>query len=307
MQDPSPPARHRDSGFNPKWQDQCNVSWGGQVDTAGAGDGQMESITEEIAIERLRQNDDLSLRYYAAWWLGRMRSNHPEAVPLLVSALRQRGSPDPGTHGDHREVARNAARALGKLGDQAAIPELLIALEDDDHGLREAAARSLGSLRAVEAIVPLCRRLDSGLDGAGAAAHGSARLQEPCDAMVEALGALGDSSTEVIAVIEPFTRHERALIRSAAFRALLELTAEPRWGRCLIDLLEHPQLNVRRAAMIDLGELGWSPALKAISSAVVENNFKLMALRGLLENGHRFSSSTDEDQLNILTAMDALL
>jgi hypothetical protein len=47
---------------------------------------------------------------------------------------------------EENAVARNAARALGKLAPaaQAAIPDLLDTLEDEDPGLREAAARALG-------------------------------------------------------------------------------------------------------------------------------------------------------------------
>ncbi|MGB7563552.1 MAG: HEAT repeat domain-containing protein, partial [Prochlorococcaceae cyanobacterium] len=49
-----------------------------------------DPISEDEALARLRQSEDQSLQYYAAWWLGRTRSRHPEAVPLLRRALRQR-------------------------------------------------------------------------------------------------------------------------------------------------------------------------------------------------------------------------
>ena len=69
----------------------------------------------------------------------------------------------------------------------------------------------------------------------------------------------------VLAVIEPFVAHERPLIRSAASRALLQLTQERRWGDQLVQLLQHQQLQVRRAALMDLGPpVGarlWSPLL----------------------------------------------
>ena len=54
--------------------------------TAGAG----EPITEAEALRRLRLTNDPSAQYYAAWWLGRNRSVHPDAVPLLRLALGQR-------------------------------------------------------------------------------------------------------------------------------------------------------------------------------------------------------------------------
>ena len=107
-------------------------------------------ISEAEALARLRQSHDPSQQYYAAWWLGRMRSQHPDAVPLLIAALQQRQPRDPGAGVEENAVARNAARALGKLGlaAQPAIKELLTVLDDPDDGLREAAARALGELGA---------------------------------------------------------------------------------------------------------------------------------------------------------------
>ncbi len=246
-----------------------------------------DPISEEEALRRLRQADDPSAQYYGAWWLGRHRSRHPEAVPLLRTALGQRRPRDPGAGVEENAVARNAARALGKLGAAAApaIPDLLAALEDGDHGLREAAARALGELRAVEAVEPLRRRLASGPAVAGGQQPGSPRLQEPCEALLEALGDIGLADGAVVAVIRPFVTHERPLIRSAACRALLQLTGEPQWGQQLVQLLQHPQLQVRRAALMDLGAVGWRPALEPIAATLAENSLKLIALRGLAEGG----------------------
>ncbi len=263
-----------------------------------------EPISEAEAIERLRQTADSSQQYYGAWWLGRMRSQHPEAVPLLQLALRQRKPRDLGAGVEDNAVARNAARALGKLAPaaHAAIPDLLDTLEDQDDGLREAAARALGELKAQAAVAPLCRRLASGPAGAGALRPGTPRLQEPCEAMLEALGEIGVASAEVLEVVEPFVGHERPLIRSAAARTLLQLSGEARWDNVLLELLEHPQLQVRRAALMDLGAAGWRPALGAIERTLAENSLKLIALRGLVEAG---SGEPGEEAL--LACMDALL
>jgi phycocyanobilin lyase alpha subunit len=254
---------------------------GGSTETSVLAAG--EPISEAEALRRLRQTDDQSLQYYAAWWLGRMRSRHPEAVPLLRAALSQRQPRDPAAGVEHNAVARNAARALGKLGDASAIPDLLATLEDEDDGLREASARALGELRAENAVVPLCARLASGPSGAGAPLPNSPRLREPCEALIEALGDIGIGSDAVLSVIEPFTDHDRPLIRSAAARALLQLSGDPRWGQLLLELLRHPQLQVRRAALMDLGAVGWRPALEPIRGTLAENSLKLIALRGLAE------------------------
>jgi phycocyanobilin lyase alpha subunit len=278
--------------------------------------GNGDPISEEEALRRLRLSDDPSAQYYAAWWLGRNRSRHPDAVPLLQEALRLRRPRDPGAGVEENAVARNAARALGKLGApaQAAIPDLLATLQDDDHGLREAAARALGDLRAREAVEPLRQRLASGPAVAGAQQPGTPRLQEPCEALLEALGEIGDGRQEVVAVIEPFVQHERPLIRSAACRALLQLTGDARWGDQLVVLLQHQQLQVRRAALMDLGAAGWRQALEPIAATLAENSLKLIALRGLVEQAPAAAESTapsaltpDPATVAVLDAMDALL
>jgi len=261
-------------------------------------------IDENEALARLR-SDDPSAQYYAAWWLGRNRSRHPEALPLLLSALQQRRPRDPGAGVEENAVARNAARALGKLGDPEAIPELLAALEDEDDGLREAAARALGELGAEAAVPALVRRLASGPAGAGAPRSDSPRLQEPCEALLESLGEIGIADASVRAVIEPFTGHERPLIRSAACRALLQLSGDARWASELQSLLAHSQLQVRRAALMDLGASGWRPALEPIRTTLAENSLKLIALRGLVENGDHHEPHVSGEA--VLLAMDSLL
>ena len=272
-----------------------------------------DPINEAEALRRLGLTDDPSAQYYAAWWLGRNRSSHPATVPLLCQALRQRRPRDPGAGVEENAVARNAARALGKLGPaaQPAIADLLATLDDPDDGLREAAARALGDLGAQEAVEPICRRLASGLEGAGALRPGTPRLMEPCEALLEALGDIGDHDPAVVAVIAPFINHGRPLIRSAAYRALLQLTGERQWGERLEALLADPLLQVRRAALMDLGAAGWRASLDAITSTHAENSLKLIALRGLVENGSDAQQGdapgTEPDTEAVLAAMDSLL
>ena len=263
-----------------------------------------DPIDEAEALRRLRNGADPSGQYYAAWWLGRNRTQSSEAVQLLKEALRQRRARQLGDEVEENAVARNAARALGKLGDVAhsAIPDLLATLNDDDHGLREAAARALGQLKAEAAIPLLIDRLSSGPEVAGAREDGSPRMKEPCDALLEALGDIGINTSQVLDVLRPFLTHERPVVRSSACRALLQLTHEPQWGDAMVALLQHDQLQVRRAALLDLGATGWRPALTAISNTLAENSLKLIALRGLAETAE--DDAVDEA---ILDAMDSLL
>lgn len=263
-----------------------------------------DPIDEAEALRRLRATDDPSAQYYAAWWLGRHRSQHPDTLPLLLAAMRQRRARALGDGVEENAVARNATRAVGKLGPSAseAIPVLLELLDDPDYGLREAAARSLGELRAKVALPALVARLRSGPNVAGARASNSANLVEPCEALLEAIGDLGSSDDEVIDVLESFLAHERPVVQSSACRSLLQLTQEPRWGERLKTLLLHPQLQVRRAALMDLGATGWRPATQAIAATLAENSLKLIALKGLVESAP--SDGLDEE---IFDVMDGLL
>ena len=101
--------------------------------------------------------------------------------------------------------------------------------------MREEVIRTLGAMGSCGAVVGIRALLASGLEGAGAEQASSPLLNEPCEALLEALGDIGDSSRNNLAVIQPFTKHPRPLIRSAACRALLQLTGLDQWGEdCLL-------------------------------------------------------------------------
>ncbi|MGC6483637.1 MAG: HEAT repeat domain-containing protein [Synechococcus sp.] len=256
----------------------------------------MEPLSESQIIKNLQQTEDPSAQYYAAWWLGKMRSRHPKAVPLLLATLRvfDDCSMDP----DQRGVALNAIRALGLLGDDRAALPLQNLLRSKDYHVREEAARSLGAMGSRHAVDAIRALLVGGLEGAGREQPNSPLLQEPCEALLEALGDIGIRDAATVTAIHPFTKHPRPLIRSAACRALLQLTGEAHWGEELMQLLVHPEPLVRRGALLDLGATGWTTALGNIKAATVEPSLKLVALRGLAER------SEDEQVLDV---MDSLL
>ena len=256
----------------------------------------MEPLNEHQVIANLRQQEDASDRYYAAWWLGKMRSQHPDAVPLLLGTLSALND-DPVNEED-RGVALNAIRALGLLLNPAANDPLIQLLSSTDYTMREEAARSLGAMKTTAAAPHMCQLLSGGPAAAGREQLGSSTLQEPCEALLKALGNIGISHPDVLRVITPFTDHPRPLVRSAACRALLQLLKEPRWAHEMQQLLQHPEPLVRRGVLLDLGATGWTAALPAIESASVEASLKLVALRGLAEQS---------DDIAVLDVMDRLL
>ncbi|MEJ1930237.1 HEAT repeat domain-containing protein [Nostoc sp. NIES-2111] len=259
-------------------------------------------LTPELAIANLRSSD-LSLRYYAAWWLGKYRVKERSAVNGLIAALEDEADR---TELGGYPLRRNAARALGKLGDSQAVPGLIKCLECEDFYVREAAAQSLEMLRDKTATPALIKLLDGGVAQA-VQEPGRPHLVQPYEAVLEALGAVG--ATEAIPLIQPFIQHPVPRVQCAAARAMYQLTQEPVYGELLVKVLEGNDLNLRRVALGDLGAIGYLAAAEAIANAKAENSFKLIALKGLLEHQIPESNalSISDSAIRVMNLMDSLL
>jgi MFS family permease len=102
----------------------------------------------QAALADLLGGNDPSLSVIAAWALGRI--GDPGSSKALRAAL---DSP-------YRSIRAHAARSLGSLEDEDAIPVLLMRLQQEpDHGLRVAYAAALGRLRASDALPHLLQLL----------------------------------------------------------------------------------------------------------------------------------------------------
>jgi len=263
-------------------------------------------LTIEQAIANL-QGDDLGLRVYAAWWLGRFRVKEDLAIQGLIAALRDE---DDQTEAGGYPLRRNAARALGKLGDQRAVPHLQEALTCSDFYVRKAAALALEQLGDGSVIPQLRNLLKNQMAGTQPAPE-PPQLEQPFDAILEALGRLG--ATDAMSEITPFLDHSVPRIRCAAARALYQLTADPQqasqYGEMLVKELANDDLQLRRALLADLGAIGYLPAAEAIAETLAENSLKLIALKGLLEKELQQSSSAElsGSALTVMALMDGLL
>jgi phycocyanobilin lyase subunit alpha len=261
-----------------------------------------EALTVEQAIANLT-HADLSLRYYAAWWLGKFAKGEPKVVDALIAALEDEADR---TELGGYPLRRNAARALGKLGDRRAVPGLLRCLECSDYYVRESAAQSLGML-GDRACIPI---LMSWLEGGVAAVQlfpGRPHLTQPAEAAMETLEAL--RVTEAVPLIIPFLEHSLARVRHGAARALYVLTQDPAYGERLIQELASSDLKMRRMILLDIGASGYLAGAEAIAQASVENSFKVMALKSLLEN-HLQQLETvavSPSAERVMTLMDSLL
>ncbi|MEA5564791.1 MULTISPECIES: HEAT repeat domain-containing protein [unclassified Anabaena] len=264
-------------------------------------------LTVEQAIANL-QGEDLGLRVYAAWWLGRFRVDVPEAIDVLITALED---DEDRTNAGGYPLRRNAARALGKLGGKRAVPALIRSLECSDFYVREAAAQSLEMLGDLSCIPRLIELLNNQVPGTLPAPE-PPQLTQPFDAILEALGTLG--AIDAIPLIETFLDHFIPRIQYAAARAMYQLTSEAteisnQYGDRLIQALAHQDLQLRRAVLADLGAIGYLPAAEAISETLAENSLKLISLKGLLEK--QLLQSTPPDlspgAIKVMKLMDALL
>jgi phycocyanobilin lyase alpha subunit len=263
------------------------------------------ALTVEQAIANLKQKQDLGLRYYAAWWLGRFRVKQPEVIEALLVGLNDENdrAPDGGY-----PLRRNAARALGKLGDKRAVAPLIQCLEFPDFYVREAAAQALAMLEDNSAISPLIKLLEGGVEAA-VLVPGKPHLVQPYEAIIEALGSL--QATEAIPLIEPFIEHPVAKVQYATARAMYQLTGKSIYGEILIQALNGEDLQLRRSALMDLGAVGYLPAGEAIAKTLAENSMKLISLKGLLETelakNPPDTISLSEGSIKLTKLMDSLL
>lgn len=262
--------------------------------------GSAPPLTVEEAIANLH-GEDLSLRYYAAWWLGKHRISDPAVVDALIEALDD--ETDRTELGGY-PLRRNAARALGKLADIRAVPGLICCLNCPDFYVREAAAQSLEMLGDQSAIGALKQLLVNGVTAAERV-PGRPHLVQPCEAIMEALGTL--KSTEAIGLIQPFLEHSNKRVHYAALRAMYQLTGDDIYGQRLVEALQGKDVVLRRVALADLGAIGYLPAAEAIASASTENSFKLIALRGLLEQQISSDQELSTDAIRVMDLIDTLL
>jgi phycocyanobilin lyase alpha subunit len=260
-------------------------------------------LTLEQALINL-QCEDLGLRIYAAWWLGRFRMKDARAIALLINALDDE---DDRTEAGGYPLRRNAARALGKLGDRIAVPSLIKSLECDDFYVREAAAQSLEMLGDVTCVPKLLELLNTPISSE----ISGAETEQPFDAILEALGTL--RALEAIPHILPFLEHPIPRIKYAAARAMYQLSAEPEtaadYGNILVKALTNNDLQLRRTVLSDLGAIGYLGAAEAISKTMAENSLKLISLKGLLEKQIPLATppNLSEGAVRVMTLMDDLL
>jgi HEAT repeat protein len=251
------------------------------------------------AMEAVKSGDS-SARYYAAWYLGHLKS--PESVDVLIWALQDdRDRTELGGY----PLRRRAAEALGRIGDLRAVPPLLEALDCPDIYVRDAVVWALGELGDLEAIPTLLTLLKT-------------ETEQPDETLIETLGRLAQKAksepsfehaseasqfTEIESAIRAYLGHRSERVRCAAARTLYVFTGEDHYGQLIMGSLKHPDIHVRRGAAFDLAEIAYFPAAEAIAKADLTNNVKVHTLKRMVD----LSPDKDSDALEGLLAVIATL
>ncbi|MBM4320175.1 MAG: HEAT repeat domain-containing protein, partial [Deltaproteobacteria bacterium] len=180
-------------------------------------------------------------RGYAFWttrsfWIG--TDPERDQLALLLDALR---------HAD-ADRRRNAAEALGLLGDAAALQPLLAALADADADVRFAAAQALLELGATPQA-ELC--------------------WAPCFVLRGEWAALVGLGEATIPLLADVLREEQVERRLAAVRALAEIGGPQATGP-LSRALGDPASHVAALAAQELGKLGDARAIPALISRLAD-------------------------------------
>jgi HEAT repeat protein len=201
----------------------------------------LEPIGAEAApavIEALKnRHEDKSVRLKLARTLGKLRPHAPEAVPVLIDALKD----------DDEEVRAAATEAIGRMGAVAkdAVPTLVDLLQDDSRNVRWAAVIALGGIgpsaeEAVPALILIVQDEDDPNRGNAALAIGkvgpAAKDAVPSlihllhngpsssrGAAALGLGGIGPSAEEVVPALIQALGDSDGYVRKRAAEALTRI------------------------------------------------------------------------------------
>jgi len=195
------------------------------------------------ALVKTLQSKSPALSVVAAWALGRIGDR--AALEPLRAGLDAR----------YRSVQAYSARALGTLGDQETVPQLLARLAaEEDEGVSLAYASALGKLGIVEALPTILARLATSDDEAMCSelALAAARLVGDERHYIRlAREARGQASTAYAQAVEEARRH---LLRAKGGAAAESATGLATGLVAIGDLFAREQTTAAVAALVAWGE-----------------------------------------------------
>lgn len=116
------------------------------------------------------------------------------------------------------------------------------------------------------------------------------------------------ASGDIVENISPFTRHEHPLVKYAAHKTLFCVTGNDMHAKAIVNALDYGVEHhySQRVLCRDLGDMGyWQGAAAITDCPMVENSFKILALKNMLSKLN-YDASTPQVQ-QVLLHMDSLL
>jgi uncharacterized protein (TIGR02996 family) len=232
---------------------------------------------------------DSGVRFAVALALGRIGPAAAEAVPALAAALRdQHDLPEADQAGDVTKVQDGAACALYSIGP-AAVPALIVALQDEESSVRKLAAFALQrigpeAVQATPALLVALRDRNRSMRLAAAETLGSFRARgvEAVPALsvalrdkdnsvrraaALALGQIGPGAAQAVPALVLALQDKESIVRGAAGSALTQLGPEAVAAAVpvLLEGLHHADGEVRQNSANVLA--GFDPAAVAACAA----------------------------------------
>jgi HEAT repeat protein len=171
------------------------------------------------------------------------------AVEPLIKSLRDKNS----------IVRKNAAEALGELGDKRASDSLITALEDDDGTVRQYAAEALGKIGDNRALKPLTAALRDR----------KSKVQEGAREAIEKI--IWDMKAKrLLSPLHASLKSRESVVRKMAAKALLELR-DPLSVDALIEALNDNDAEVQKIAREALKAIG-KPAVEPLTAFLRDDN-----------------------------------
>jgi HEAT repeat protein len=195
-----------------------------------------------------------------------VRRNAAQALGAIgnsrVVRVLEEGSKDETT-----SVRRNAAEALGNIGGAGAVEALKEALKDEDTYVRGDAARALGAIGDAGAVESL----------RGALKDEAASVRR---SVAVALGRISDAGA--VEELKDVLKDEDALVRGFAAQALGAI-GDPRAVEALKEALKDGDASVRRGAAGALGRIDDAGAVDALNEALkdVDMSVRVTAAQAL--------------------------
>lgn len=243
-----------------------------------------------LAIDVIKNSNDLALKYHAIWWLG--KNKEQEALEVLCQVLNQ--DSDQTELGGY-PLRRQAARSLGMIANPQAVPSLILSLSSTDLRLQEAAIlalRSINDRRAVPSLIAYLQETSS---------------PKPMEVLIEALAAF--EIWEVEDAIRKYLNDSSKRIQGAAAVYFYRMTKELQYLPILNNNLSDENAFVRQSAAFDIAQCGDANLSEAITSAKLPNNVKMAGLKQILETySSKSTNSPSDNTINrLISKIDCLI